>query len=89
MAMKELDYSLGATLREENKMLRDQLMECYVDMDNLKNSVEKLTERLAGARAIGPILQGLGKPVNDLSRGCSVDDVIDVTAITSLQAIED
>ena len=47
----------------------------------------KLVQRLAGAEAIGPICQGFNKPVNGLSRGCSVDDVVNVVAMTALQTL--
>jgi phosphate acetyltransferase len=53
---------------------------------NSANIGYKMVQRLAGAEAIGPIIQGLAKPYNDLSRGCSVDDIVNVVAICSILA---
>lgn len=52
---------------------------------NTGNNTYKAVQRETGALAIGPIVQGLNKPVNDLSRGCTVEDIINTVAITAMQ----
>ena len=56
---------------------------------NTGNNTYKAVQRETGALAIGPMLQGLNKPVNDLSRGCTVDDIFNTVIITAIQAQED
>ena len=54
---------------------------------NAGNICYKLIQRAAGATAIGPVMMGMAKPVNDLSRGCSVDDIVGAVAVTAIQAV--
>jgi phosphate acetyltransferase len=56
---------------------------------NTGNNTYKAVQRSANTLAIGPVLQGLNKPVNDLSRGCTVPDIVNTVAITAIQAQKD
>jgi len=69
----------------ESKIQGDANVLIFPDL-NSGNIGYKLVQRMGGAKAIGPVIQGLRKPVNDLSRGCIVEDIVNLTAITVVQA---
>jgi len=79
--------SVGASKNKGGIIKGDANVLIFPDLQS-GNISYKLVERLAGATAIGPIIQGLAKPINDLSRGCSADDIYATMCITILQGIQ-
>jgi len=82
-----IDPNVAKTKLPESTVAGRATIFIFPDL-NTGNNTYKAVQRSAGAIAIGPVLQGLKKPVNDLSRGCSVDDIVNTVAITAIQAQE-
>ena len=80
-----MDPSVAKTKLPNSEVAGRATVFIFPDL-NTGNNTYKAVQRTADAVAIGPVLQGLNKPVNDLSRGATVDDIVNTVAITAIQA---
>jgi len=80
-----IDISVAATKMPDSEVAGHATVFIFPDL-NTGNNTYKAVQRSANAVAIGPVIQGLNKPVNDLSRGCTVPDIVNTIAITAIQA---
>jgi phosphate acetyltransferase len=83
-----VDPSVARTKMPDSEVAGKATVFIFPDL-NTGNNTYKAVQRSAGAVAIGPVLQGLKRPVNDLSRGCTVPDIVNTVAITAIQAQEE
>jgi len=79
------DATVAAAKMPDSKVAGHATVFIFPDL-NTGNNTYKAVQRSAGAVAIGPVLQGLNKPINDLSRGALVEDIVNTVAITAIQA---
>ena len=82
-----VDDSVARTKLPDSEVAGHATVFIFPDL-NTGNNLYKAVQRSSGAVAIGPVLQGLNQPVNDLSRGCTVTDIVNTVAITAVQAQE-
>jgi phosphate acetyltransferase len=80
-----VDSKVGKSKLPQSKVAGKATVFIFPDL-NTGNNTYKAVQRETGALAIGPVLQGLNKPVNDLSRGCTIDDIFNTVVITAIQA---
>jgi phosphate acetyltransferase len=81
-----VDASVAKTKMPHSEVAGQATVFIFPDL-NTGNNTYKAVQRSSGAVAVGPVLQGLNRPVNDLSRGCTVPDIVNTVAITAIQAI--